>query len=66
MYCITLTTKSLVSIHYHTVEPLYPFCSPSFPFLSSNHQSVVCLYTFVFVLFVHLFLYSKDNSIIYM
>ena len=26
-----LTTKNLVSIHYHTVNPLYPLCPPSVP-----------------------------------
>ena len=58
-FCIhyrVLTTKNLVSIHDHTVDPLYPFCPPLCPFPFCNHYSVLCIYLFVFVWFA-LFIY---------
>ena len=39
------TTKNLVSVHHHAVDPFYPFRS------SGNHYSVLCIYMFVFVWF---------------
>ena len=54
MYYILLTTKSLVSICYHTIDPYIYFAfPPPRPFSSGNHQAVVCLYVFAFVLFSH-------------
>ena len=52
-----LATKNLVSIHHHTVDPLYPFCPHPHPSPSGNHYSVLCIYAFVFVLF-DFFLYA--------
>ena len=43
------TTKSLVSISRHTVDPLYPFTFPSLPFPSGNQYSA--LYICVFLWF---------------
>lgn len=35
---------------------LHPFRSPPIPFPNSgNHQSVLCIYKFIFVLFIHLY-----------
>ena len=54
-FCIhysMLTTKNLVSILHHTVDPLYPFHPPPQPpFPSGNHYSVLCIYMFVDVWF---------------
>ena len=58
-FCIhyrVFITKNLVFICHHTADPLYPFCPlPPHPFPSGNHYSVLCIYVFVFVWFVHLF-----------
>lgn len=40
-----LTTKSLVSIHHHKVDPLYLFGPPPTPpFPSRNYYSALCIY----------------------
>ena len=52
---IELTNKNLVSIYHHAVDPLYPLCSPPPLVTTGNHYSVLCIYVFVFVWFVHLF-----------
>ena len=59
-FCIPysmVTTKNLASIHHHTVDPLYPFCSAPSPLIITTP---VCIYVFVFVWFVHLFIYLID------
>ena len=58
-FCIhysMLTSKNLVSISYHTVDSLYLFHPPPYPFPSGNHYYVLCVYVFVFVWF-GLFIY---------
>ena len=59
-FCIcygVLTSKSLVSIHHHTVDPLYPFHPPLCPFPSGNRYSVLCIYVVLFGLFTFCFLF---------
>lgn len=57
-----VTIKGLTSICHHTIDPLYPFCSPPNPFPSCNHQYVVCIYH-LFCSFVHfLYLASYHNG----
>ena len=48
--CSVLTTKNLVSICGHTVNPL-----PVSPSPSDNHYFVLCIYVFVFIQFGCLF-----------
>ena len=31
LYTLHYTIKGIVSIHHHTVDPLYPFCPPPTP-----------------------------------
>ena len=50
-----LTIRNSVSMHHHTVHPLYPLCLPPNSFPSGNHYSVLYIYLFVFIWFVHLF-----------
>ena len=52
-----LTTKTSVSICHHTVDPFYPFCPPPCLFPSGNHYSVLCIYNFIFYLFINLLIY---------
>ena len=53
IYCIMLTTQSLVFIYHHSLTPFthLAFFPPSSPPPPSNQWSVVCLYEFVFCLF---------------
>ena len=60
-FCIpysVFTTKNLVSMCHHTVDPLYLFFPPPHPLCSGNHHSVFCIYVFLFIwlgLFIYLF-----------
>ena len=60
-----VTTKSLVTIHHHTLDPLYPFCPTPNLFPSWSHQSVLCIYEFAFVLFVVVFWIPYMRGIIW-
>ena len=58
--CSMLTTKNLVFIHYHKVDPIYPFCPPHWSFFFGNHYFVLCIWVFVFIqfaLFIYLFIF---------
>lgn len=44
-----ITSKSLVIAHHHTIVLPHPLRPPSTPFLSGNHQSVLCAREPVFV-----------------
>lgn len=49
IHCSMLTTKGLVFMSNHTVDPLHLFCpSPQPP---SNDYFVFCIYVFVFAWF---------------
>ena len=48
-----LTTKNLVSIHHHTVGALYLFCPPHPHFPSGSSCSFLCIYKFLFGLFIY-------------
>ena len=43
------TTKSLASICYHTVDPLYPIYPLLHTFPTVNHSSALCIYMFILV-----------------
>lgn len=45
-----LTTKSLVSIHHHTVDPLYPFWPPLTPLSALVATILLSLCMFLFSL----------------
>ena len=63
--CSMLTTKSLVFIHYHKVDPIYPFCPPQGSFFFGNHYFVLCIWVFVFIQFA-LFIYLSLKYIPHM
>ena len=46
------TTKSLASMCYHTVDPLYPIYPLLHPFSTGNHYSALCIYMFILVCLV--------------
>ena len=56
-----LTTRSSVSFHHHTVDPIYPFRSPSTP--TSSLWQPLCIYMFVFVWCFHLFLCMLNETL---
>lgn len=61
-----LATKSLVSIHHHTVDLLYPLCPGPTPFSSGNHYSlsIGLLLLGLAYLFIYIFyIYVKSQGI---
>ena len=52
VHYIVFTTKDLVSIYDHAVEPLYSFCPPTFPF-----PAAFCIYVcFGLVWFIYFYI----------
>ena len=70
-HCIVLTTKNLVSIPHHTVDPLYPF---HFPHLNPSHLAIAILFSvstclFLFSLFTFIcffyFIYEWNHTVFF-
>ena len=70
-FCIlysVFTTKNLVSVCHHTVDPFYPFCLP-FPQVTTTLFSLyLCVYfylVFSFILFVGAYIPHEGNHMVF-